>query len=853
MKRLINALKTSLMARMVGGFFLLLILSVSTVSYLVYVQATATLTQSVFDRLHAVSILKEDGLNRWVDQQRLDLVFIAWQPEVRTQAGNLLGDSATPGDRALAHQYLADYLKFVVTSVSDSDELMVMDLNGYVILSTQEQHDGQLHAQDLFFIQGRSSTYVQPVYISPETGRPTITVSTPLFDQNKRRVGVLAGQLNLARVDRIIMERTGLGTSGETYLVNPTHEFVSAALLTSPDLKSGNVRSEGIDAAISHRDGAALYKNYQGIPVIGYYNWLDDRQVALMTEMSQDEAFAPARELAATTAEFGLASVLILVVVAYLLSQRIARPILAITATARKVATGDLTQMAPVMTGDEVGALAKTFNEMTSQLRQLYESLEKKVAERTADLMLVNHQLEEQIEIREKIEERLRRQNTFLEALHETSLGMISHLELNDLFEDLIRRAGLLMNTSHGYIFIHEPGDTEIECKVGVGLFSRLVGFRLKYGEGLGGSIWKSGKPLVIDDYDQWHGRASGLDRNLFKSIVGVPMRSGDQVIGVIGLAYDCQDCGDLSFTQHEIELLNRFAQLASIALINARLYNGAREARAIAEAANEAKSTFLANVSHELRTPLTSIMGFTRIVQKRFREHILPNVITVEDGRTQRAARQMSDNLEIILSEGARLTKLINDLLDLEKIQAGKMTWHMQPLQVAEVIELAGTATASLFESKGLTWVKEVPSGLPQVMGDSDRLEQVVINLISNAVKFSDAGSITCRAQLQGSQIVISVSDEGMGIAESDHSLVFEKFQQVGNSMTNKPKGTGLGLPISKEIVEYHGGRIWLESQVGKGSTFFFSLPLMASSLSGRTDSIAQAQESDHQAAGRD
>jgi signal transduction histidine kinase len=827
MKKIIAPWNRSLVARITGVMFLLALLAVILVSYLVYTRATQALTQSVFDRLHAVSILKEDDLNRWIDEKRLNLVFLAWQPEVGLQAGNLLSGSASDADTRQAQKILHDYLQFVVTSVSDSEELFIMDLNGKVVLSTQPAHEGQSHAQDLFFSQGQSATYVEPVYISRDTGRPTITVATPLFDQNKRRVGVLAGHLNLARVDRLILERTGLGASGETYLVDPTYNFVSASQPSNLQNAPASIRSIGIDAALQGKDGQALYTNYQGVPVVGVYNWMNGLGAALMVEISQKEAYAPARQLALQTAVIGLLASLLLAGVAYLLARQVTRPVLAITETARKVAGGDLTQTAPVMSEDELGLLASTFNQMTEQLRLLYQDLEKKVSERTAELVHVNDRLKEEIVVREQVQASLRNQKKYLEALHETSLGLISRLDLQELFEDLVTRAGQLMGTSHGFIFIAEPGESEIECKVGVGLFTRLVGYRLPPGEGLGGTIWQTGQPLIVNDYDHWVGRAKNVELGLINSIIGVPLTSGNQVVGALGLAFGTRESDELTFEETQVEQLNRFAHLASIALDNARLYTAAKEARRQAEAANEAKSAFMANVSHELRTPLTSIHGFAHILKKRFHELIFPN-ISIPDAKVERAASQMEEHLGIILGEAERLTVLINDLLDLEKIQAGKMTWHIAPLHVPDVVHLAAKATASLFENKGLAWVEEIPDNLPLVNGDRDRLEQVVINLISNAVKFSDSGQITCRLFLEGNEIVVSIQDQGIGIDPADHALVFEKFMQVENSLVGKPKGTGLGLPICKEIILHHGGRMWVESALGQGSTFYFSLPVM-------------------------
>jgi signal transduction histidine kinase len=245
------------------------------------------------------------------------------------------------------------------------------------------------------------------------------------------------------------------------------------------------------------------------------------------------------------------------------------------------------------------------------------------------------------------------------------------------------------------------------------------------------------------------------------------------------------------------------------------------------AEAASEAKSVFLSNVSHELRTPLTSVVGFAKIVKKRLEERIFPLVAT-KDSKTQRLIEQVSENLGVMVAEGERLTALINNVLDLAKIEAGKIEWNMTAVAVPEIISRASAATASLFESNGLHFSKHIAPGLPQIIGDQDKLIQVVINLISNAVKFTEKGSVICRAERKDSEVVISVSDTGIGISVEDQPKVFEKFTQVGDTLTDKPKGTGLGLTICKEIVEHHGGRIWVESELGKGSTFSFALPIL-------------------------
>ncbi len=247
------------------------------------------------------------------------------------------------------------------------------------------------------------------------------------------------------------------------------------------------------------------------------------------------------------------------------------------------------------------------------------------------------------------------------------------------------------------------------------------------------------------------------------------------------------------------------------------------------AEAASQAKSDFLSNVSHELRTPLTSVLGFAKIIKKRLEERIFP-LVPKSDGKVQHTIAQVSENLNVVMVEAERLTALINNVLDLAKIESGKVKWNIQTLAVAEIIERAAASTAPLFEANGLHFHKEIAPDLPKIAGDEDRLIQVVINLISNAVKFTAAGWITCRAEQKDGEIIISVSDTGIGISAEDQAAVFDKFKQVGDTLTDKPKGTGLGLTICKEIVEHHGGRIWVESEIGKGSTFSFALPVLDS-----------------------
>ena len=349
------------------------------------------------------------------------------------------------------------------------------------------------------------------------------------------------------------------------------------------------------------------------------------------------------------------------------------------------------------------------------------------------------------------------------------------------------------------------------------------------FGTGLTSQIIRSGQPLLINEDMEGNSARLGVEQmgRRTASYLGVPIPSGGQVIGVISVQSDELEG---RFTEADQRLLSTIATAVGVAFHNARLFEEAGHARAAAEQADAAKSSFLSTVSHELRTPLTSVLGFAKIIRRRLEERLFP-MISEDDRKVQQAKRQVIENLDIVVSEGERLTKLIDDVLDLAKIEAGKFTWNMTSVSVKDVVERAVAATASLFDAKQLKLVRNIAPDLPTITGDQDRLIQVVINLISNAVKFTDAGSITCSASQEGMELLVSVMDSGIGIAPDDQPKVFEKFKQVGDTLTDKPKGTGLGLPICKEIVEYHGGRIWVESQPGHGSTFSFTLPIIEQS----------------------
>jgi signal transduction histidine kinase len=292
------------------------------------------------------------------------------------------------------------------------------------------------------------------------------------------------------------------------------------------------------------------------------------------------------------------------------------------------------------------------------------------------------------------------------------------------------------------------------------------------------------------------------------RALLGVPLLREGEVIGA--LIVRRKRAGP--FAEATVELVQSFAAQSSLAVHNARLFHEIEHKGRELEAASRHKSQFLANMSHELRTPLNAVLGYAELIQ---------------DGIYGDVPQKMSGVLERIQQNGRHLLGLINAVLDLSKIEAGQLTLSLGDYSMRELALGVISATEALAAEKSLALEIDVAADLPVGRGDERRITQVLLNLVGNAIKFTDAGSVGIRAHIEDGSFLVAVSDTGVGIAPDDRERIFEEFQQVDSSSTRRKGGTGLGLAIAKRIVELHGGRIWVESTPGRGTTFYFTLPL--------------------------
>ena len=407
-----------------------------------------------------------------------------------------------------------------------------------------------------------------------------------------------------------------------------------------------------------------------------------------------------------------------------------------------------------------------------------------------------------------------------LKALGEVGQAVNSTLDLEMVLNTIVAHAVQLSNANGGVIYDYDEATREFSRIRGAhglddDLREMLAAAPIRLGEGAAGQAAARRAPVQVADvmaagsYDVRRVRAI-FDRHGYRSLLAVPLLFERQIIGVL-VVWGREPTG---FPPETVDLLQTLANQSVLAIQNARLFREIAEKSRELEAASRHKSEFLANMSHELRTPLNAILGFSEVLADRLFGEI-----------NDKQAEYLRD----ILESGRHLLSLINDILDLSKVEAGRMELEKAEFDLPSAIENALTLVRERAVRRGIALARTIDQRLEIVHADERKVKQVLLNLLSNALKFTpEGGRIDVRAERLDGMAEISVTDTGIGIAPEDQETIFEEFRQVGTS-EKKVEGTGLGLALSRKFIELHGGRIWVKSQVGAGSTFLFTLPIGA------------------------
>jgi GAF domain-containing protein/anti-sigma regulatory factor (Ser/Thr protein kinase) len=405
-----------------------------------------------------------------------------------------------------------------------------------------------------------------------------------------------------------------------------------------------------------------------------------------------------------------------------------------------------------------------------------------------------------------------------LKALGEVGQAVSSTLDLETVLVTIVARAVQLSATDCGVIYEYDETRQEFQLRASHRMEQEVVealrATPIRLGEGATGRAVTTRAPVQVPDISD-QGEFTGtrvrpmLTRLGYRSLLSVPLLREQQIMG--GLTVWRRQSGN--FEPEVVNLLQTFATQSALAIQNARLFREIEAKSRQLEAANRHKSEFLANVSHELRTPLNAIIGFSEVLLERLFGELND---------------KQNEYVDDILSSGRHLLSLINDILDLSKIEAGRMELEVTTFDLPMAFENALLLVRERASRHGIKLERVIDDRLGDFTGDERKVKQVLVNLLSNAVKFTpEGGQVRVEARLSDGSVEISVSDNGIGIAPQDQETVFEEFRQVGSNYAQKREGTGLGLSLTKKFVEMHGGKIWVESEVGKGSRFTFTLPI--------------------------
>jgi signal transduction histidine kinase len=414
-------------------------------------------------------------------------------------------------------------------------------------------------------------------------------------------------------------------------------------------------------------------------------------------------------------------------------------------------------------------------------------------------------------ELRQRTDE-LARSVGELRALGEVSHAVNSTLDLNTVLETIVAKAAQLSGTEAGTIYTYDDATAEFRFSATYGMREDLIEALTEQHVGLSEAVShavEQRKPQQVADLagEPPSPVVDIMLRAGFRARLVMPLIGAERVVGALVVRRRAPG----EFPARTIELLQTFAAQSVLAIENANLFHEIEEKGRQLAAASQHKSQFLANMSHELRTPLNAILGYTEL--------ILDNIY----GDIPDKARA---TLNRVQTNGKHLLGLINDVLDLSKIEAGQLNLTLGDYSIREVVHNVFSAVESLASNKRLVLKVELAPDMPRARGDERRLTQVLLNLVGNAIKFTDKGEVAIRVSSADGSLTVAVHDTGPGISRADQAKIFEEFQQADSSTTKEKGGTGLGLAIAKRIVEMHGGRLWVESEIGRGSTFAFTVP---------------------------
>ena len=612
--------------------------------------------------------------------------------------------------------------------------------------------------------------------------------------------GVSVAEVNLKLIWDVISQ-IKVGQGGHAYVVDAQGGLIAhpdiSLVLRKTDLSGlAQVQAARAAAAGAPQEGVQEAKDIHGDDVLTAYAQVAPLDWLVFVELPFEEAYAPLRVSIERLGLLLLSGLMLALFAGLFLARHMVGPIRALQAGAARLGSGDLSQRIAVTTGDELQALGDQFNEMASRLQDSYADLERKVEVRTQALGK---------SVRE------------LRALGEVSRAVNSTLDLESVLSTIVAKAVQLSGTDAGAIYV--TGDAnELRLRATHGMsddmIAALVARGVGFSETVVAQVVAQRAPVQIADLED--GPRTPVEEIVlnagYRALLVVPLLSPDDIVGI--LVVRRRQPGQVP--QSTIDLLQTFAAQSVVAIRNASLFSEVEEKRQQLAIASQHKSQFVANMSHELRTPLNAIIGYSEMLREEIEE--------TGHGR-------FSADLNKIKDSGRHLLGLINDILDLSKIEAGKVDLFLEEVEIGPLLEEVRAIIKPLAEKNRNVLEIGLADAVGSMRTDRTKLKQILLNVLSNASKFTEDGTVTLRAARCDDgrpTIRFAISDTGIGMTDAQLGRLFQAFSQVDASTSQKYGGTGLGLAITRHFCQLLGGEIEAASRPGEGSTFTISLPTL-------------------------
>jgi CheY-like chemotaxis protein len=829
---------SSIRTNLTFWFLLLALLPLLAGVFISYRVSTRTVNEKTIDKLTAIRDLKVLQLEDWIDERKDDLNGITSDYDL-IALKEYFESSFDVNKKTELRNAALNVINYTFSGHFNYEEIFVINAKtGIVEISTNPSSVGKNKTGDAYFQEPLKSNtiFIKDIYHSVETGQNTMTFSKPLLansEGNPEIIGVVVTRIDLQNsLYPLLLNRTGLGKTGETLIVNKDLTALNQLRWHDNAPLLLNINAAPAVNASQGKTGTIVADDYRDIPVLSAYTYIPETGWGFVCKQDVVELKEPVNAMGKTMLLLFVISVVVVIALVYFVSKSIARPIVALSAYTRKIAEGDFSIRNTIKSNNEIGQLGKDINYMVSQI-QSNANIQKGVA-----------------------------------AISKALIGQ-SQLEdyTNALIKQLLKETG-----SHLAVFyaLNKEAQT-FEPTDSIGANKELLqAFSTSNPEGELGLAVKNStmqhlKDLPADTIYRY--RTSAGEINI-REIITLPVVSNNNdIVGVISLGhlgrYDKNALEMLSLSANMINssytslLANVKTEMLAIHLKDSNqklevqseelqeqaeelqqqtieLQKGSDELqmqnqelemqRMQVEDANRLKSEFLSNMSHELRTPLNSVNALSQIL-------------------SMTAGAKLNDEennyLKIITRNGKLLLSLINDILDLSKIEAGKIEFLPREINVEHLLNQVVEIATPLAEKKGLLLNIDLVEGVETLETDEAKLQQVLINVMGNAIKFTEKGEVALKTRTGNNELFIDISDTGIGISENDLPSIFDEFRQVDGSSARQFEGTGLGLAIVKKLTSLLGGSIGVKSKLGEGSVFTIRIPLKWENLDGLKNTI--------------